>query len=43
MLSVKGILIDMDDEWIMIEVVKKKKTTRKMFQIDNISIKEIVA
>ena len=41
--SVKGILIDLDDEWLMLELLEKKKKTIKMFRIDNISsIKEIV-
>ena len=44
MFSVKGILIDMDDEWIMLEISEKKKKIIKMIRIDNISsIKEIVA
>ena len=41
--SVKGVLIDLDDEWLMLEVSEKKKKSIKMFRIDNISsIKEIV-
>lgn len=44
MFSVKGILIDMDDEWIMLEISEKRKKTIKMVRIENISsIKEIVA
>lgn len=43
MFSVKGILVDADDEWIMIEVECKKKKVLKMFRIDNIkSIKELI-
>lgn len=42
MFSVKGVLIDLDDEWAMIEVPAKKKSSIKLFRIDNInSIKEI--
>lgn len=41
--SVKGILADVDDEWVMLEVQGKKKTVIKIFRIDNISgINEIV-
>ena len=43
MFSVKGVLVDLDDEWLMMEIQEKKKKTIKMFRIDNISsIKEIV-
>lgn len=43
MFSVKGILIDLDEEWVMLEVEGKKKKVLKMFRIDNISsIKEIL-
>ena len=43
MLSAKGILIDLDEEWVMLEVEVKKKKVLKMFRIDNISsIKEIL-
>lgn len=43
MFSVKGILVDADDEWVMIEVECKKKKVLKMFRIDNIkSIKELI-
>lgn len=43
MFSVKGILVDADDEWVMIEVEYKKKKVLKMFRIDNIkSIKELI-
>lgn len=42
MYSVKGIVADMDDEWVMIEVAGKKKTTVKIMRIENINgIKEI--
>ncbi len=42
MFSVKGILTDYDEEWLMIRVETKKKTTDKLFRIGNItSIKEI--
>lgn len=43
MFSAKGILIDLDEEWVMLEVEVKKKKVIKMFRIDNISsIKEIL-
>ena len=43
MLSAKGIIIDLDEEWVMLEVEVKKKKVLKMFRIDNISsIKEIL-
>ncbi len=43
MFSAKGILIDLDEEWVMLEVEVKKKKVVKMFRIDNISsIKEIL-
>lgn len=43
MFSVKGILMDFDDEWVMLEVDAKKKKVVKMFRIDNISsMKEIL-
>ena len=43
MFSAKGILIDLDEDWIMLEVEVKKKKVIKMFRIDNISsIKEIL-
>lgn len=43
MFSAKGILIDLDEEWVMLEVEDKKKKVLKMFRIDNISsIKEII-
>lgn len=43
MFSAKGILIDLDEEWVMLEVEDKKKKVLKMFRIDNISsIKEIL-
>lgn len=42
MFSVKGILIDYDEEWVMLKVQAKKKASIKMFRIENInSIKEI--
>ena len=42
MFSVKGILMDLDDEWLVLEVETKKKKTWKMFRISNIeSVKEI--
>ena len=41
--SAKGILIDLDEEWVMLEIEVKKKKVVKMFRIDNISsIKEIL-
>lgn len=43
MFSAKGILLDLDNEWLMMEVEVKKKKRVKMFRIDNISsVKEIV-
>uniref|UniRef100_UPI004056DE3E hypothetical protein n=1 Tax=Agathobacter sp. TaxID=2021311 RepID=UPI004056DE3E len=43
MFSTKGILVDLDEEWVMLEVDVKKKKVVKMFRIDNISsIKEIL-
>ena len=43
MFSAKGILVDLDEEWVMLEVEVKKKKVVKMFRIDNISsIKEIL-
>ena len=43
MFSAKGILVDLDEEWVMLEVEVKKKKVVKMFLIDNISsIKEIL-
>ena len=43
MFSAKGILIDLDEDWVMLEVEVKKKKVVKMFRIDNISsIKEIL-
>ena len=42
-ISVTGVLVDMDDEWLMMEVENKKKKVQKIFRIDNVkSIKEIV-
>ena len=41
--SVKGILTDVDEEWIMLERVEKSKKKVRVLRIDNISgIKEIV-
>lgn len=43
MFSAKGILVDLDEEWVMLEVEVKKKKVVKMFRIDNISsVKEII-
>ena len=43
MFSAKGILIDLDEDWVMLEVEVKKKKVVKMFRIDNISsIKQIL-
>lgn len=43
MFSVKGILADVDEEWVMIETQIKKKKVMKIFRIDNISgISEIM-
>ena len=41
--SVKGILKDVDEEWIMLEIKEKKKNVFKILRIDNInSVKEVV-
>lgn len=41
--SVKGVLTDVDEEWIMLEMVGKSKKKMKVLRIDNIGgIKEIV-
>lgn len=41
--SVKGLIVDVDDEWIMMECREKKKTVRKVLRITNISsVKEIL-
>lgn len=41
--SVKGRLLDADDEWIMLECEEKKKTIKKVLRISNISsVKEII-
>lgn len=41
--SVKGILTDVDDEWLELECTVKKKKVLKIFRIDNVSsVKEIV-
>lgn len=43
MYSVKGIMTDVDDEWLEMECTVKKKKVLKIFRIDNVSgIKEIV-
>ena len=43
MYSEKGILLEVDDEWIMLSCRQKKKTVVKILRIDNISsVKEIV-
>ncbi|MBO5347128.1 MAG: hypothetical protein J6A45_03225 [Lachnospiraceae bacterium] len=43
MSSVTGVLIDMDDEWLVMEVENKKKKLQKVFRISNVkSFKEIV-
>lgn len=43
MYSEKGVLLDMDDEWVMLSCRQKKKTVVKILRIDNISsVKEIV-
>ena len=42
MFTVKGVLEDYDEEWVMLMVAGKKTSSTKMFRIDNISsIKEI--
>lgn len=41
--SVKGSLVDVDDEWVMLRVQEKKKKVTKIFRIENISgINEIL-
>ena len=43
MLSVKGILTDVDEEWVMLEVKEKKKNVFKILRMDNISgVKEVI-
>ena len=43
MFTVKGVLLDFDEEWLMLEVKGKKISTTKMLRIENISsIKEIM-
>lgn len=43
MYSEKGILLDMDDEWVMLSCRQKKKNVVKILRIDNISsVKEII-
>lgn len=43
MYSEKGILLDMDDEWVMLSCRQKKKHVVKILRIDNISsVKEII-
>lgn len=43
MFSVKGVVIDTDDEWVLLEIPGKKKTVQRLLRIDNIrSIKEIL-
>ena len=43
MYSVKGIMTDVDDEWLEMECTVKKKKVLKIFRIANVSgIKEIV-
>lgn len=40
--SATGTLIDLDDEWLMLEVETKKKTVRKLLRVDSVrSVKEI--
>lgn len=42
MYSATGILVDLDDEWLMLEVETKKKTIRKLLRVDSVKgVKEI--
>lgn len=42
MFTVKGTLVDFDEEWVMLQVECKKVSSTKMFRIENISsVKEI--
>lgn len=42
MFSATGTLVDLDDEWLMLEVETKKKTITKLLRVDSIkSVKEI--
>lgn len=42
MYSATGTLVDMDDEWLMLEVETKKKTVRKLLRVNSVkSVKEI--
>lgn len=43
MYSLKGVLTDMDDEWLMLEQKGKKKTVVKVLRIENVAgVKEII-
>ena len=43
MYSIEGVLCDLDDEWLLIETMTKRKTIVRMLRIDTIqSIKEII-
>lgn len=43
MYSARGVLTDMDDEWIMLERTEKSKRSVKVLRIDNIGgVKEII-
>lgn len=35
--NVQGTLVDMDEEWLMLEVKTKKKQSMKMLRIENVS------
>lgn len=42
MFSVTGTLVDLDDQWLMLEVETKKKTIKKLLRVDSVkSVKEI--
>ena len=43
MYSIEGVLCDLDDEWLLIETMTKRKTIVRILRIDTIqSIKEII-
>ena len=42
MFSVTGTLVDLDDQWLMLEVETKKKTIKKLLRVDSVKgVKEI--
>lgn len=44
MYSIEGVLLDLDDEWLLLETLTKRKKIVRMLRIDNVQgIKEIVS